>query len=147
MKVCKVPRIVIVEADRALAFMMAESFTSAGFKVVGCARNARDAIELVQQHKPDMLILEFDLEGQMNGLELVAQIKLRHPSTRTILVTGWDINDIAARIEGVHPDRIVRKPFMPQKLIQVIEHAHHRASPLPAVAATLPPPPPSFHMH
>ncbi|MAW90574.1 MAG: hypothetical protein CL575_12615 [Altererythrobacter sp.] len=140
MKVSSVPRIAIAEADRALAFMMAETFSAAGFHVIGCVRSAEDAIELVQSQRPDILVLEFDLEGESNGLELIAEIKLRRLATRSILVTGWDINDIAARIEGVHPDRIVRKPFMPQKLVEVIEHVHHRAQPNLRMAINFPSP-------
>ena len=50
MKVSSVPRIAIAEADRALAFMMAETFSAAGFHVIGCVRSAESGEGLHSKH-------------------------------------------------------------------------------------------------
>lgn len=118
------PTIVIVEDDPTLAFMMEETCRSAGFPVVGCAPSADEAIRLVDAKRPDFLILDFNLEGDRNGLELISEVKERHPRLSTILVTAWDINDIASRMEGDQPDRILRKPVLPHVLVEVVEHIH-----------------------
>ena len=116
-----VPRIAIVEDDGTLAFMLDEMCKSAGYEVVGCVGNAADALTLADREKPDVAILDFNLDGGLNGLELIGELKKDHPETGTILVTGWDINDIASRMEGVQPDRILRKPVSPHVLTEVIE--------------------------
>ena len=114
------PRIAIVEDDATLAFMTDELCTSAGFEVVGCVASADEAMELVEQDEPDLLILDFNLEGQSNGLELIGRAKAENPSLKTVLVTGWDINDIASRVGAAQPDRILRKPVNPNILLDVI---------------------------
>ena len=121
------PKIAIAEVDGALAFMMAETFTAAGFYVAGCARNARDTLKLIDREPIDFLVLEFDLGGARNGLELIVEAKLRNPDMKTILVTGWNINDIALRTGEIHPDDILRKPFMPRHLIAAVHAARYAA--------------------
>lgn len=113
-------RVGIVEDDVTLAFMMEEMCKSAGLHVVGCAGNADDALTLVARERPGLLILDFNLEGDRNGLELIGEAKEIAPDMRTILVTGWDINDIEARMEGVQPDHILRKPVLPHALLDVV---------------------------
>ena len=116
----RAPSIAIVEDDATLAFMMEEMCRSAGLDVVGCVTNVEDAVTLVKTQTPDILLLDFNLDGDRNGLELIGDVKAIHPAMRTVLVTGWDINDIAARMEGAQPDRILRKPVLPHVLMDVV---------------------------
>ena len=115
------PKVAIVEDDEILAFMLDETCSSAGCKVVGRAANAQDALQIVRDTPPDFLILDFALDGDHDGIELLETIKRTRPEIFTILVTGWDINDIAARLDGIQPDRILRKPVMPHVLTGLIE--------------------------
>ena len=117
-----IPSVAIVEDDGTLAFMMDEMCRSAGLNVVGCVGNADDAVALVERERPDILLLDFNIDGDRNGLELIGEVKNIHPQMRTVLVTGWDINDIASRMEGTQPDRILRKPVLPHVLMEVVDH-------------------------
>jgi DNA-binding NarL/FixJ family response regulator len=121
MAAVKQPKVAIVEDDEILAFMLDETCKSAGCNVVGRAANAADALKLLRDAPPDFLILDFALDGEHDGLELLETVKAASPDLFTILVTGWDINDIAARLEGIQPDRILRKPVMPHVLTNLIE--------------------------
>ena len=116
------PRIAIVEDDSILCFMMTEMCKSAGFEVVGCAGNGVAALDVVNRKRPDYLILDFNLDGEWNGLELIEKAKETAPGIGTVLVTAWDINDIASRMEGEQPNRILRKPVLPHILVEVIDH-------------------------
>ncbi|MBX7533764.1 response regulator [Qipengyuania sp. 1XM1-15A] len=115
------PKVAIVEDDEILAFMLDETCKSAGCQVVGRAANARDALRLLRDAPPDFLILDFALDGDHDGLEVLEAVKKASPDMFTILVTGWDLNDIAARLDGIEPDRILRKPVMPHVLTSLIE--------------------------
>lgn len=116
------PGIAIIEDDGVLAFMMDESCKSAGYEVVGCATTGAQALELIRKSQPSILILDFNLDGDQNGLELIGEVKQINPDIKSILVTGWDINDIASRVDATQPDRILRKPVKPHVLLEVIDH-------------------------
>ena len=122
------PRILIVEDDGTLAFLMDEICTSAGLDVVGCVADATSAMELIRQDDPNLLLLDFNLEGQSDGLELISKAKAVNPALKSVLVTGWDINDIASRLGGEQPDRILRKPVKPHVLLEVIDQLFARAA-------------------
>jgi hypothetical protein len=42
------------------------------------------------------------LDGERDGLELLEQAKRILPSLFTVMITGWDLNDIAGRM-GASP--------------------------------------------
>jgi hypothetical protein len=46
------------------------------------------------------------------------------------MITAWDINDIASRIHGAQPDRILRKPVHADTLISVLSAAEQHRSEL-----------------
>ncbi|EDL49104.1 response regulator [Erythrobacter sp. SD-21] len=115
------PTVAIVEDDEILAFMLDETCKSAGCRVIGRVGNARDALRLLHNASPDFLILDFALDGKQDGLNVLEAVKETSPEMFTILVTGWDLNDIAGRIDGIQPDQILRKPVMPHVLIDLIE--------------------------
>ena len=59
---------------------------AAGYEVVGQAANARDAIPMVQSHRPDLVLLDLSLPDK-SGLELSCEIRNISPSTRIMIVS------------------------------------------------------------
>ena len=57
-----------------------------GYEVVGQAANARDAIPMVQNHRPDLVLLDLSLPDK-SGLELSCEIRNISPSTRIMIVS------------------------------------------------------------
>ncbi len=56
------------------------------FVVAGSCGNGLEAIELVDQHKPDILILDLSLPG-IDGLEVTNRVATRHPETLVIILS------------------------------------------------------------
>jgi DNA-binding NarL/FixJ family response regulator len=63
------------------------------------ATNAEDAISLVEEHNPDLLIIDISLPG-MSGLELVKHLQAVHPETKTLVVSRHD--------ESLYAERAIR---------------------------------------
>ena len=57
-------------------------------KVVGQARNGKEALRFTLQHKPDVLITDIEMP-EMSGLEVAAELKQRGASTRVIILTTF----------------------------------------------------------
>lgn len=73
------------------------------FEVVGQADNGSQAITLVRQLRPDIILLDIFL-GRTNGLDLAQQLQRASPDTRIVIFTGVTEEDYlfrAMRI-GVH---------------------------------------------
>ena len=114
-------KVAIVEDDDILCFLLEEICRTAGCKVVGTARNVADARSLLLREEADALILDFALDGEEDGLELLETVRNDFPAMETILVTGWDHVKLQERIDFVAPDHMLKKPVMPQDLVAILK--------------------------
>jgi DNA-binding NarL/FixJ family response regulator len=119
-------KVAIVEDDAVMAMLLEEVCRIGRHEVVGVARQARSAVALVERHRPDCLLLDFSLDGEIDGVELLEQAVRIHPPLFSVMITAWDINDIAGRITAARPDRLLRKPLRTETLIGILE-GHRQA--------------------
>lgn len=122
-------RIAIVEDDSVMAWLLEEACQSSGHQIVGVAPVASAAVPLIKRTRPDCLLLDYQLDGEHNGVEVLEQAKHIQPSLFTIMITAWDVNDIADRLGPVQPDRILRKPIHIETLLSILEKAERSADP------------------
>ena len=57
-----------------------------GVEVVAEADNGRDALKLIEQHKPDMVLLDIAM-SELNGLEVAARLSKEHPEIDVIMLS------------------------------------------------------------
>jgi signal transduction histidine kinase/CheY-like chemotaxis protein len=125
----KVPRnvqiapghILFVESEAMVRDATMRVLTRWGHKVA----QASGGVEALQQFAPDTFDVVISDLGMpdMNGWDLLGQIKQRDPRVPTILITGWgrQIGDDEARARGV--DYIIEKPFDQDDLREVLAEA------------------------
>lgn len=68
------------------------------FTVVGEASNGQQAIQLVDQADPDLVLMDIDLPG-VNGLEVARVIKRSHPHVAVVLF--GPVNDGASVVKAI----------------------------------------------
>ncbi|MCR5249035.1 MAG: response regulator transcription factor [Lachnospiraceae bacterium] len=78
---------------------------SAGFELEAGLRSAQQAVDYVEGHDPDLLILDVMMQDGMDGLTAARIIKEKHPEIRIILTTstsetGWEQEAREAGIES-----------------------------------------------
>jgi DNA-binding NarL/FixJ family response regulator len=56
-------------------------------EVVGEARDANEALAMVESHRPDLVLMDIAMPPGVNGLEATARIKARFPDTRVIVLS------------------------------------------------------------
>jgi len=113
-------RLAIVEDDVTMAMFLEEVCHMAGWAHAGTACSMAGGLKILADQRPDCLVVDYKLDGEATGIDLIAAAKGRYPALFTILLTAWDINDIATVIRGNQPDRILRKPVMAKTLVDVL---------------------------
>jgi CheY-like chemotaxis protein len=93
------PRILVIDdsaADRRLAGGLLEKATGGplGDVVVEYATNGKDALAMVARQEPDLILTDLQMP-QMNGLEVVEEIKRSHATVPVILMTAHGSEEIA----------------------------------------------------
>jgi DNA-binding NarL/FixJ family response regulator len=66
------------------------------WSIVGEARDGKEAIQLANQIKPDIAIIDYGLPV-INGVEVIRQIKARHPQTEILMFTMHDDETLVAQ--------------------------------------------------
>lgn len=101
-------QILIVEDDIMLADLLEESLQSFGHEVCGIASHVEDGISQIQRHRPQMVILDMHLSGEL-GSDVVAQLPSSDMGDMGVLyITG-----LAECVhETVHVGHaVLRKPY------------------------------------
>jgi CheY-like chemotaxis protein len=125
----KVPRniqiapghILFVESEAMVRDATMRVLTRWGHKVAQASVGA-EALQLFVPDTFDVVISDLGMPD-MNGWDLLGQIKQRDPRVPTILITGWgrQISDDEARARGV--DYMIEKPFDQDDLREVLAEA------------------------
>lgn len=69
-----------------------------------------EAIENVRRFAPQVVILDMKL-AKMKGTEVLKSIKQINCNIGTIMLTGYQDNDIIDEIKQSNPEKIIIKPF------------------------------------
>ena len=80
-------RILIVEDDFILQSELRRSLIEEGFKVVGAAATADDAVRLAREKRPDIVIMDIRLRGKRDGVDAAIELFQQH-GIRTIFATA-----------------------------------------------------------
>ena len=83
------PRLVVVDDDERLAAELAGLFTDVGYEVTGVAHAAEQGIDLVDQTRPDVVIMDVRMEG-MSGTEAAEVLRRQHPEVPVVLLSAYD---------------------------------------------------------
>jgi len=89
-------RCVIVDDNPSVLRAASDLLQSEGVAVVGLARTSDEAVSLMEQHQPDVMLVDIDL-GPESGFDLARQLVqgLRGARSRIILISTRDEADYA----------------------------------------------------
>jgi DNA-binding NarL/FixJ family response regulator len=125
-------RIVICEDDEQLAALVADILERDGrFIVVGRASDGDEVVRLVEEHDPDVVLMDIGLPGQ-DGIAATRAIRERDAAQHVVIYTGSDeYDDIGRAAEAgaagyLHKSALM-SPDLPEAL-QVL-HANYVAGP------------------
>lgn len=94
----------IVDDEEGLRLLLRSSLEARpGFEVVGEAADGGEAVAVVAQHQPDVVVLDLGLPD-LSGLEVIPRIRAVAPAARVVVFTGSVEGDSEgrARTAGAH---------------------------------------------
>ena len=126
-------RVVIAEDEAIVRLDLKEILVTAGYDVVGETGRGDEAVTLVEQHRPDLVILDVKMPG-MDGIRAAREITSHH-QVAVLLLTAFSQRDLIeeARDSGVSAYLI--KPFQPRDLLPAIADVLAKARQDWAIAA------------
>jgi CheY-like chemotaxis protein len=67
--------VVIVEDDMLLSMVQTRMVERLGYTVVGKAVNGEDAIRVIKENNPDVVIMDISLKGSIDGIDAVTRVR------------------------------------------------------------------------
>lgn len=115
-------KIGVVEDEIVIADGICHTLLQLGYLVAGPVISYTGAMEMMEQDKPDMLLLDIQLAGSADGIELAADVQKQYNVPYIFLTANSDAATVA-RAKAVHPYAFLVKPFTANELFAAIEVA------------------------
>lgn len=117
-------RILFLEDEPTIREVTTEYFKMAGYEVV-VVSDGKEAIDAVEREAFHIAVLDI-MVPSINGMEVLAYIRKRHPSMAVIMLTALDDEQTQVKAFNLYADDYIIKPFSPILLIKRIETVLHR---------------------
>jgi AmiR/NasT family two-component response regulator len=119
------PRTVVIAEDEVLIRMdLAEMLEEEGYRVVGQAGDGQAAIELAQEHHPDLVILDVKMPV-LDGIA-AAEVIARERLAPVVMLTAFSQRELVERARDAGAMAYLVKPFTASDLVPAIELAVSR---------------------
>jgi two-component system response regulator PilR (NtrC family) len=116
--------ILVVDDELSMRELLDFLLSREGFRV-SVAENGRDAIDLLQSNKFDLILCDIKL-GDMTGLDVLREAKKRNPLTIVIMISAYATTETAVEAMNEGAYDYVPKPFDNEELKQTIANALER---------------------
>ena len=118
----KKPRILVVEDDRIIARSLRMILEQLGYEVTALASTGQAAINEARETKPDLILMDIILDGDMDGIEAAGVIR-SHLSIPVIYLTAHADHTTRERADATKPFGYLLKPIMKDDLRRIVEQA------------------------
>ncbi|HYO41539.1 MAG TPA: PAS domain S-box protein [Nocardioidaceae bacterium] len=115
------PTIVVVDdAAEVRSLVRTRLRLSGRFVVVGEGENGSEAVALVAQHQPALLLMDVSMPG-MDGLEALPLVRQRSPDTKVVLYSGFEEEGLAQEAVRLGASAFVEKSAAVSVLLDRLE--------------------------
>lgn len=117
-------KILVVDDAAFMRITLEKIFKKAGYEVIQ-ANNALIALELYQEHSPDMVTMDVTMP-EMDGIEAVHKLKEIDPGARVIMISAMGQESMVGDAIKAGASDFVVKPFQPERILAAVARAGRR---------------------
>jgi len=117
-------KVVIAEDEAIIRLDLRETLENSGYEVVADTGRGDEAIELVSEHKPDVVILDVKMPG-MDGIQVAREIAAAE-DTAVVILTAFSQRELIDEAVDAGALAYLVKPYQQSDLIPAIEIARRR---------------------
>jgi CheY-like chemotaxis protein len=111
--------VIVIDDDASITDSFCEYLEILGLKVLGCGYNGKDAVELYQKCRPDLVFLDL-MMPDYDGFYALERIRIIDPNSKIIVITA-DLKDTTVKLlDELKPTRILYKPYEPEQIMEIL---------------------------
>ena len=124
-----VSKVLIVEDEVIVAMSIERTLSSFGYDVTGLSTTPEDAIRMAGELKPDLILMDINLDGEIDGIDAAEKIT-EMSDIPVVYLTSYTNEETLRRAIGTNPYGYLTKPVRPKEIYTTIETAlnKHRAN-------------------
>jgi len=103
------PKVLVVDDDAGIRETMADILALEGYEVT-LAADGEEAIAIAQRERFDVALLDIRMP-KMDGVETLKILKNMAPEIRVIMITGFEVGDLADEALEFGAEAVFRKPL------------------------------------
>jgi DNA-binding LytR/AlgR family response regulator len=120
-------KILIVDDEIFLAEYLFDILKKLGFFDIRMSHSISQSIKLIEQNKPDVILLDIRMENDLDGIELANQINEKY-KIPFIYITAHSDKAILAKAMKTIPSGYITKPFKPIDIFAALNLTLYRLS-------------------
>ena len=117
-------RVVVAEDEVLIRLDLVEMLTEEGYDVVAQAGDGHRAVELVEEHRPDLVVLDVKMP-KLDGISAAERIAEQRIAP-VVILTAFSQRDLVERAREAGAMAYLVKPFEKRDLVPAIEMARSR---------------------
>jgi diguanylate cyclase (GGDEF)-like protein/PAS domain S-box-containing protein len=120
-----IAKILLVENDDLAARFLSRELTRMDYEVCGMLTTGELALERTAQLRPDLILMDIGLDGELDGIDTAIRIAAEH-ATPTIFLSGYTDEETLVRARKANPYGYLVKPISEQSLNATLQMAMER---------------------
>jgi CheY-like chemotaxis protein len=113
-------RILIVEDEQIVGFDLRRRLARMGYTVVALTASGEEAIAYAEQLRPDVVLIDVQLRGPIDGVEAAQHIWTQH-KIPVVFMSGYTTVETLERVWRTVPAGYLSKPFFEDQLRAALE--------------------------
>lgn len=112
--------VLVIEDDPEVSNIVDAMLSSSGY-TTDIARIGEDGLRMLAERRPDIVLSDIVLAGQVSGIDIAREVRRSHPDVSIVLMSGYpdmasgDLDDVP----------LLRKPFTRAALLEALASADH----------------------
>ena len=118
-------RVMIIEDDAIIALGLKQQLSDLGFSVLSMVSNGKEALELIALVEPDLVFIDVNLPGEIDGIETARTIH-RLYNIPLIICSGYESDEIIDKTRNCGNCGYLFKPYCDHEVENEINHVFSR---------------------
>lgn len=114
-------KILIIDDEKPITDMLSASLKDEGYEVA-TAHNGADGLEQILAFKPDIVLLDIWMPGDLDGLAVLEKGKSQYPSIQFVMMSGHGTIETAVRSTKLGAWDFVEKPLSIDKIVILLSN-------------------------
>lgn len=112
------PKLLIVDDESDIREFARSFFKKRGIDVL-TASGGRQALEMIEKDKPNLVLLDVRME-EMTGIEVLRELRKKNDNSKVIMVTGVEEEAMIAEANSLGVIQYIHKPLILEELEKVV---------------------------